>query len=148
MADRATASIEIAAEPAAVMDVIADFPAYPRWVDMVTEAEVLETGPDGRARQVRFVLDAGILKDEYVLAYDWSGDERVAWHLVRSTALKSQEGSYTLARRGRVTEATYDLAVDLRMPVLGALKRKAQQVIVDTALSGLKKRVEAGAPAS
>jgi hypothetical protein len=142
MADRATESISINADRRAVMAVIADFAAYPDWVDMIRQAEVLETGPDGRASQVRFVLDAGILKDDYVLAYEWSDDERVEWTLVRSKALKAQEGSYSLADVGGATLVTYDLAVDLRMPVLGALKRKAQQVIVDTALKGLKKRVE------
>jgi hypothetical protein len=37
---------------------------------------------------------------------------------------------------------TYRLAVDLTIPMLGMLKRKAEKVIVDTALRELKKRVE------
>ena len=37
---------------------------------------------------------------------------------------------------------TYQLAVDLELPLLGMLKRKAEKVIVDTALKGLKHRVE------
>ena len=37
---------------------------------------------------------------------------------------------------------TYRLAVDVSIPMIGMLKRKAEKVIIDTALKGLKKRVE------
>ena len=40
------------------------------------------------------------------------------------------------------TEVTYRLAVDISIPMIGMLKRKAEKVIIDTALKGLKKRVE------
>jgi hypothetical protein len=142
MADQSTQSIVIAAPPAAIMAVIGDFAAYPEWAGSVKSAEVLSTGPDGRAQQVTFKLDAGPIKDEYVLDYTWSGDERVDWSLVRATMQKSQQGSYLLVPRGESTEVTYHLAVDLMIPMLGMLKRKAEKVIMDTALKELKKRVE------
>ena len=37
---------------------------------------------------------------------------------------------------------TYSLAVDLNIPMIGMLRRKAEKVIIDTALKGLKRRVE------
>jgi len=142
MADQSTQSIVIDAPPAAIMAVIADFPAYPQWAASVKSAEVVSTLPDGRAEQVRFVLDAGVVKDDYVLAYEWSGDERVDWRLVRGQVQKSQQGSYVLRARGGSTEVTYTLAVDLAIPMLGMFKRKAEKVIMDVALKELKKRVE------
>ena len=42
------------------------------------------------------------------------------------------------------TEVTYTLVVDLGIPMLGMFKRKAEKVIIDTALKELKKRVESG----
>src|SRR3712207_9500979 len=96
MADQSTQSITIDAPPARIMAVIADFAAYPQWAGSVKSAEVVSTGPDGRAEQVRFVLDAGVVKDDYVLAYQWTGDERVEWQLVRGQVQKSQHGSYEL----------------------------------------------------
>ena len=113
-------------------------------VASVKSAEVLSSGPDGRAAQVKFQLDAGPVKDEYVLEYDWTGDERVDWHLVRASMQRSQQGSYVLVPRGGSTEVTYHLAVDLVIPMLGMLKRKAEKMIMDTALKELKKRVESG----
>jgi carbon monoxide dehydrogenase subunit G len=142
VADQASSSTTIDADKSAVMAVIADFDAYPEWASMIKRVTVDETGGDGRGTQVTFVLDAGVLKDEYTLAYDWSGDDRVDWHLVKGKALKSQEGSYELSDKGGKTEVTYRLSVDLNIPMLGMFKRKAEKVIMDTALKGLKKRVE------
>src|SRR3954447_16011718 len=144
MADQASSSITIKADKAAIMAVIADFESYPEWASMIKRVTVDETGGDGRGKQVTFVLDAGVLKDEYTLAYDWQGDERVDWSLVKGKALKSQEGSYILEESGGSTEVTYKLSVDLNIPMLGMFKRKAEKVIMDTALKGLKKRVESG----
>lgn len=125
------------------MAVIADFPAYPEWAGQVKKAEVLETGADGRASRVRFVLDAGVISDEYVLGYDWDDDAGVSWRMVDAgKMLSGLTGSYRLAENGGGTEVTYDLAVDLKVPMIGMIKRKAEKVIVDTALKGLKRRVE------
>ncbi|HYH26851.1 MAG TPA: SRPBCC family protein, partial [Blastococcus sp.] len=125
-----------------VMAVIADFPSYPQWVAAAKKVEVEETGDDGRARRVRFVLDAGMVKDDYVLEYDWDGDRQVSWHLVTGQMQKRQEGSYTLTESDGATEVTYAITIDLSIPMLGMIKRKAEKVILDTALKELKKRVE------
>lgn len=144
MPDESTQSIIIDADPADVMAVIADFPNYSVWAASVTSAEVAETSPDGRARRVAFILDAGIVRDQYELEYVWHGDESVEWILVRGQMMRAQHGSYTLQAEpvGRCT-VTYSLSVDLIIPMLGLLKRKAERVVMDTALKELKKRVEA-----
>lgn len=57
--------------------------------------------------------------------------------------LRELDGSYTLAALGEGrTEVTYQLTVDVKIPMLGMIKRKAEKVIIDRALAGLKKRVE------
>jgi carbon monoxide dehydrogenase subunit G len=142
MADQASSSITINAPKSEVMAVIADFDAYPAWSGQIKAVNVDDAGQGGRAKQVTFSLDAGVIKDDYTLAYTWHGDDRVDWTLVKSRALKSQTGSYILAESGGGTEVTYQLAVDLNIPMLGMFKRKAEKVIIDTALKGLKKRVE------
>jgi hypothetical protein len=140
--DQASSSITINADKASVMAVIADFDAYPQWAQGIKKAQVDEAGPDGRAQQVTFSMDAGVLKDDYTLAYEWQGDDRVEWTLVRSKAMKSQSGSYVLEDDGDATKVTYHLSVDLNIPMLGMFKRKGEKMIMDTALMGLKKRVE------
>lgn len=146
MAEHTSSSITIEAAPADVMGVISDFARYPEWTGEVKEAEVLATDAKGRAEQVRLVLDAGAIKDDHTLAYTWNGDHEVSWTLVKSQMLRSIDGSYTLAAvgGGDRTEVTYQLTVDVKIPMLGMIKRKAEKVIIDRALAGLKKRVESG----
>jgi carbon monoxide dehydrogenase subunit G len=150
VADRTESSIVIDAAPSAVLAVIADFEAYPEWTGAVRDAVVVNAGEAGRAETVRFTLDAGAIRDTYTLAYTWDVDAvpgtgvgTLEWSLVEATVLKAMDGSYHVEPSGEGTLVTYRLSVDLRMPMLGMLRRKAERVIIDTALNELKKRVEA-----
>lgn len=154
MADRTESSIVIAAAPGAILDVIADFDRYPEWAGEVKKAALISEDGDGWADQVEFTLSAGVIKDTYVLEYDWDvaedGTGVVSWHLVTAQVLKAMNGSYTLeditasdaAEDLISTAVTYRLSVEVKIPMLGMLKRKAEKVIIDTALKELKKRVE------
>ena len=143
MAEQTSSSIVVDAPPADVMAVIADFESYPQWAKGMKQVEVREAGSGGRAEQVYFALDVSPIKDEYTLAYDWDGDREVTWTLVEGNMLKMLDGAYTLADRGDgTTEVTYRLALDVSIPLIGMLKRKGEKILIDTALKGLKKRVE------
>jgi ribosome-associated toxin RatA of RatAB toxin-antitoxin module len=143
MAEQTSSSIVIDAAPDAVMDVIADFDAYPQWAKGVTKAERVAEGPGGRAEQVFFALDVSPIKDEYTLSYDWDGDRQVTWTLVEGKMLRALDGAYELRDLGDgSTEVTYRLALDVSIPLIGMLKRKGEKILIDTALKGLKKRVE------
>jgi ribosome-associated toxin RatA of RatAB toxin-antitoxin module len=140
---RTTSDIVIAASPSRIMDVIADFDDYPNWATGVRVAEVVAAG-DGRAERVHFVLEAAPIRDQYDLGYVWEDDRSVTWHLVeRGSMLTSMDGKYELEPvDDDSTRVTYQLSVDVSIPMLGMLKRKAEKVIIDTALKGLKKHVE------
>lgn len=142
---RTTSDIVIDAPAGRIMDVIADFAAYPHWATGMKAADVVSTGDGGRAEQVHFVLDATPIRDEYDLGYVWDADRTVSWSLaVPGAMLTSMDGAYVLEPLDdQRTRVTYQLAVDVSIPLLGMLKRKAEKVIIDTALKGLKKQVEA-----
>jgi ribosome-associated toxin RatA of RatAB toxin-antitoxin module len=143
MADRTASSIVIGVQRSDVMAVIADFTAYPQWASSVRRAEVLSRGSDGRATTVRFTLDAGIIKDTYVLAYRWDDDARVSWDLAEGgSMLTEMAGGYQLADRDGGTAVAYELAVGTRVPMIGMIRRRAEKAIIDTALKGLKSRAE------
>lgn len=143
MAESTSGSIVVAAQPDVVMSAIADLAAYPEWVSAVKSVEILDPGDDGRTRTARFVMDAGMVKDTYVLSYRWAPDGlSVCWELIEGQLQRAQSGSYTLSAHPDGTEVVYQLAVDLHIPMIGLLKRKAEKVIIGTALGELKKRVE------
>ena len=143
VAEQTTSSIVIDAGPAAVMEVIGDFDSYPTWAKGVKRAEVVKEGPEGWAEQVFFELDVSPIKDEYTLTYVWDGYDEVTWTLVSGKMLRALDGAYTLRDLGNgTTEVTYRLALDVSIPLIGMLKRKGEKILIDTALKGLKKRVE------
>lgn len=148
MADQTESSIRIDADPARVMSVIADLENYPAWSDGITAAKVLAIYEDDRRpADVRLSLESGPIKDTLELEYDWDGDRRVTWHLTKGGMVTAMDGEYDLTATGDgSTTVHYRLSVDVRLPMIGMIKRKAEKVIVDTALKGLKKRVESLPP--
>ena len=143
MAEQTRSSVLVDASPSRAMGGIADFPRYPEWAQGVHACEVREIRPDGRAREVYFELEATPIRDSYTLVYDWQGDDAVTWALsAAGRMLRRLDGAYRLSAVGGGTEVTYDLAVELGIPMIGMLKRKAEKVIIDTALRGLKTRME------
>ena len=65
----------------------------------------------------------------------------LTWRLVLAT--RARDGRLLHPRvAGHATLVTYRLAVTLKIPMIGMLKRKAEKAIIDTALKELKKRVE------
>ena len=100
------------------LGVIADFDRYPEWADSITSATVLTHDDEGRPEQVKFSLDAGPIKDTYVLAYDWQpdgvietvgstlgfDDRRVKGDLERFKSFIEERGAATGAWRGSVEQ--------------------------------------------
>jgi carbon monoxide dehydrogenase subunit G len=143
MSERTKSSIDIAAPPEAVLGVITDFEAYPEWTGEVKQARIDERDDAGRATRVWFRMDAGALRDEHTLAYEYPAEGEVRWTLVTSNMMRALDGSYVVEPAGAGSHVTYQLAVDVKLPMVGLLKRKVEKLIIDRALSGLKKRVEA-----
>lgn len=144
-----TQSITIPAGPAEIMAVICDFAAYPQWAQAIKNVDIAASDDHGRASRVRYAMDAGLIKDDYELAYTYSNDGlSLSWELVNGKIQKAQVGSYvlapTLAADGSIsTTVTYTLTVELSIPLVGVLRRKAERTIMDTALTELRTRVVA-----
>ncbi|RFS85416.1 cyclase [Actinomadura spongiicola] len=143
MADSTRSSITVKAGKAEIMAVIADLEAYPRWANGIRGCAVQESGEDGRASRAKVTFDGGPVSDTVGLAYTWEGDDRVKWELVEAgSVVTGLRGSYTLDDRGASTEVVYELAVDVKIPLPGLLKRQAEKRIVGSALKDLKRHVE------
>ncbi len=150
MADQTTSTIVIAATPHDIMSVIADVARYPEWTPGVGSVEVLSVVDDAdadhheRVAEARFAINQAGISDEHVYVYDWSGNDAVSWYLREpGSMVKRLNGTYACTDQGDgTTEVSYSLSVDVAIPMLGLMKRKAEKVITDTALKGLKKRVE------
>ncbi len=137
----------VAGTPERCLAIVADVEAYPSWVADLKEVQVLERDAEGRAALVHFRAGAFGRSTSYVLAYDWSGmPERVAWIQKEGDLTNRLDGSYVFTPRSDGgTEVRYELAVELRVPIPGFVKRRAEGHILHAAVRDLKARVELGA---
>jgi ribosome-associated toxin RatA of RatAB toxin-antitoxin module len=105
-------SIEIAATPELVWDVIVDFESYPSFVPNQTGATIIERA-EGRWR-VEFALSIA-KRLRYTLDLEGERGRTLRWHLVDGDMMKENEGGWLLEPLpdGR-TRATYDIAVELK----------------------------------
>ncbi len=142
MADSTNSRITIADAPTAIMEIIADVEKYPEWISGIEDVTVLDRDQEGRPLSATFVGNLGMVKDSYTLGYDWS-DSEVSWHLEKGEKLTAMDGRYSCSENADgTTDVVYELSVDLAIPVVGMLRRRGEKVIVDSALKGLKRRVE------
>jgi hypothetical protein len=140
MALKESRDIVIEASPEEILDVIADFEAMPEWSEPHQSAEILDTGDDGRPRQVKMKVKVAGITDEQVVAYTW-GDNVVSWKLVSSSQQKAQDGKYTLVPKGNETLVKFELLADPNVPLPGFVLKRAVKGTIDSATKALRERV-------
>ena len=144
MAEQTTSSIVIDAAPADIMAVIGDFAAYPEWAKGVTKAEVA-VGRTTTAGPSRSSSRSTSARSRTSTRSPTSGTATTRspgpWSRARCCARSTAPTCSRTGATGR-TEVTYRLALDVSIPLIGMLKRKGEKILIDTALKGLKKRVE------
>lgn len=140
MATSDSREVLIEASPGEILDVIADVECTPDWSPQYQRAEILDTHPDGRPKRVKMTIKAAGLSDEMVLEYAWT-DDTVSWTLVSAGQLKAQDARYTLAPDGDKTKVTFDLTIDLAIPMPGFLLKRTMRGGMVTATDGLRKQV-------
>lgn len=145
MAEETEGTISIDADPAEVMGVIADFEAYPDWSD-ADRVEVLARDRRGRGTEVAYEVSLMGFTASYTLSYKYRpGNSGVSWTTARAEgAVKDIRGEYLIEDDDGKTRVTYRLAVELAIPVPKLMRRKGARRAVETALVGLKRRVEEG----
>lgn len=140
MALKESRDIVIEAGPEEILDVIADFDTMPEWSEPHQSAEIIETGDDGRPRQVKMRVKVAGITDEQVVAYTW-GDNAVSWTLVSSSQQKAQDGKYTLIPQGDNTLVKFELVADPNVPLPGFVLKRAVKGTIDSATKALRERV-------
>ena len=143
MAQRATESIIVNAAPDVVYGVVVDFVDYTNWVSDVKNITILESDSAGRGLEVEFRAAAFGRSTTYVLRYDYArAPEQLNWTQIRGDITESLQGQYRFEAQGAATKVTYDLEVELLVPIPPFVKARAAQRIQSQALRELKARAE------
>ena len=144
MSELSTSTITIDAPIDAVRAILFDLAAYPTWSTAIKSAEVKATDDQGRATSVKVAIDAGMMKDRVLLNYDWSAaPDRLEFSLEEADLLTAMNGAYiTKAVDADTTSVTYELGVEVSMPIPAMMRTKAEKATIDQALAQLKEHAE------
>ena len=147
MAEQATERMVVSASPARCFEVSSDIGAYPQWAADIKEVTIDERDDQGRPKVVTFRAAAFGRSTSYTLAYDYSqAPEVLAWVQTQGDITSKLDGRYVFAPNGDDgTEVTYHLEVEMKVPLPGFIKMRAQSRIMSIALRELKARVESTA---
>jgi hypothetical protein len=142
--EQVTERMIIRGTPERCYDVLTSFERYPEWAADIKSVSVDERDEAGRALKVTFRAAAFGRSTSYTLRYDYrAAPDRLSWAQVAGDLTRRLDGSYELLPAGDgSTEITYRLVVDLKVPLPGFVKRRAEGRIMGTALRELKVRVE------
>ena len=143
MAEQASDRLIMRATPEQCLAVVTDFERYPEWAADVKAVTVDERDDQGRAVEVSFRAGAFGRSTSYTLRYDYAkAPEELSWVLVNGDITSKLDGAYHFDPSGDDTEVVYHLVAELKMPLPGFIKRRAEARIMTTALRNLKARVE------
>jgi ribosome-associated toxin RatA of RatAB toxin-antitoxin module len=147
VAEQATERMTVSATPERCFEVSADIGAYPQWAADIKEVTIDERDDQGRPTVVTFRAAAFGRSTSYTLAYDYSEAPRVlSWVQTQGDITSKLDGRYVFSPGPEGgTEVTYHLEVEMKVPLPGFIKMRAQSRIMSIALRELKARVESTA---
>ncbi len=143
VAQRATVSIEVDAAPEVCYRVVTDFASYINWVSDLKKIEILERDSEGRPLEIEFRAAAFGRSTTYTLRYDYSrAPELLSWFQTDGDITETMKGQYRFEATGTGTRITYDLEVELLVPIPAFIKSRAAHRIQTQALDDLKAQAE------
>ena len=144
MAEQASERAVMHAPPDKCFEVVADFERYTEWAADIKAVTIEQRDEEGRPSEVAFRAAAFGRSTSYTLRFDYGkAPKELSWVQTRGDLTSRLDGTYVFdATDNGDTEVTYHLTVELRVPIPGFVKRRAEGKIIGTALDELKKRVE------
>ncbi len=144
MSDSSSSSVEVQASLAEVAAKLTAISDYPQWLSSIKKVEVQESDAEGRAVKVDVSVDAGVMKDRATLTYDWSAaPATISFSLEDADLMTAMDGTYTLkALDEDSTLVTYQLGVELSLPVPRMMIAKTEKQTIDAALKELQAQFE------
>ena len=144
MSESSTSSIEVEApltEVAAKLIAVAE---YPQWLSSIKKVEVVESDGEGRAIKANVSIDAGVMKDRATLVYDLTNaPKEISFSLDEADLMTVMDGKYILkAIDADTTLVTYELGVELSLPVPRMMISKTEKSTIDLALKELQAQFE------
>jgi len=133
-----TATAIVEASLNEVFESLMSIDQYPTWLTAIKSAKVIESDDSGRPSKVELKIDAGMLKDRVTLDYDWSAaPEKISFSLDEADLMTRMDGEYVLKSLGDETQVSYQLFVEVSLPVPRMMIAKGEEATAKQALKEL-----------
>ncbi|MFZ0228838.1 MAG: SRPBCC family protein [Mycobacterium sp.] len=135
-------TVEVAADAASILAIVADFEAYPQWNDGVKGLWVLARYDDGRPSQLRLDAKYEAIEDSLIQAVYYPNPNQIQTVLQQGNLFKKQEQLFSVVDTGASSLLTVDLDVEPSLPIPAPMVKQMANSVLDYLAENLKKRAE------
>jgi len=135
-------TVEVSAEAAAILGIVADFEAYPQWNDEVKSVYILARYDDGRPSQLRIDTEIQGQQLTYIQAVYYPSPAQIQTVMQQGDLFAKQHQLFSVVEMGPSSLLTVDMDVETSVPGVPALMVKK---LVNDALEHLAGNLKARA---
>ncbi|OBG73879.1 cyclase [Mycobacterium sp. E2462] len=135
-------TVEVSADAALIMSIVADFESYPRWNEEIEGLWVLARYDDGRPSQLRLDTDYQGMKGVFIQAVYYPGENQIQTVLQQGDLFTKQEQLFSVVAMGPTSLLTVDMDVETSMPVPAPMVKQLLNNVLDHLAGKLKERAE------
>ena len=135
-------TLEVGADAAAILAIVADFESYPQWNDEVKGVWVLARYDDGRPSQLRIDTAIQGFEGTYIQAVYYPGPGQIQTVMQQGELFSKQNQLFSVVEMGPTSLLTVDLDVETSVVVPNVMMKKLVNDALDHLAGNLKARAE------
>jgi hypothetical protein len=139
-------TVEVSADAAAILGIVADFESYPQWNDEVKGVWVLARYDDGRPSQLRIDTAIQGFEGTFIQAVYYPGPGQIQTVMQQGELFTKQNQLFSVVNMGPLSLLTVDLDVETSLAVPNVMVKKLVNDALDHLAGNLKARAEALSP--
>ena len=135
-------TLEVNADAAAILRIVADFECYPQWNDEVTAVYILARYNDGRPSQLRIDTKIQGHPGTYIQAVYYPSPAQIQTVMQQGDLFAKQEQLFSVVEMGPLSLLTVDLDVETSFAVPAMMVKKLVNDALEHLANNLKTRAE------
>jgi len=135
-------TLEVNADAAAILRIVADFESYPQWNDEVTAVYILARYNDGRPSQLRIDTEIQGHPGTYIQAVYYPSPAQIQTVMQQGDLFAKQEQLFSVVEMGPLSLLTVDLDVETSFAVPAMMVKKLVNDALEHLANNLKARAE------
>lgn len=135
-------TVEVAADAASIMAIVADFESYPQWNDEIKGLWILARYDDGRPSQLRLDMAWHGVEGTFIQAVYYPSSTQIQTVMQQGNLFSKQEQLFSVVEIGPTSLLTVDMDVEPEMSIPKPMVKKMINDVLDYLAENLKRRAE------